>query len=94
MGGMDFAFQVLGYLFAIPLGVLTIRALLRGEYRHYPILLLYLVVDLLTSVLEILTRALPIAESREATDISGPHTLYSLLGRHGRRVRRTADADT
>jgi len=63
---MDFAFQVLGYLFAIPLGVLTIRALLRGEYRHYPILLLYLVVDLLTSVLEILTRALPIAESREA----------------------------
>ena len=63
---MDVAFQVLGYLFAIPLGVLTIRALLRGEYRHYPILLLYLVVDLLTSVLEILTRVLPVAESREA----------------------------
>jgi hypothetical protein len=62
---MAYVYQILGYLLAIPLEVLTIRALLRGEYRYYPLLLVYLVVDFLTSVLEILTRVLPLKETRQ-----------------------------
>jgi hypothetical protein len=63
---MEYAYQILAYLLAIPLEILTIWALLRGEYRHYPFLLVYLAVDFLTSVVEILTRVLPLKESREA----------------------------
>src|SRR5262249_45881630 len=62
---IEVALQVIGYFFAIPLEVLVIRALLRGEYRRYPFLLLYLVVDLLTSLVEILIRILPTDGSHE-----------------------------
>lgn len=58
------AFQVCGYLIAIPLEMLVIRAVLRGEYRRYPFLLVYLIVDLLTSILEILFGILPLERDR------------------------------
>jgi hypothetical protein len=46
-------FQVGAYLIGVPLELMVIAALLRGEYRRYPIIFLYAAVDLLTSVLEI-----------------------------------------
>ena len=50
---MQAAFQVGAYLFGVPLELMVIAVLLRGEYRRYPIIFLYAAVDLLTSVLEI-----------------------------------------
>src|ERR1035441_8260719 len=50
---MQAAFQVGAYLFGVPLELMVIAVLLRGEYRRYPIIFLYAVVDLLTSILEI-----------------------------------------
>jgi hypothetical protein len=47
------ALQVCAYLFGVPLEVMVIAALLRGEYRRYPFIFLYAVVDLLTTILEI-----------------------------------------
>jgi hypothetical protein len=47
------AFQVGAYLFGVPLELMVIAVLLRGGYRRYPIIFLYAVVDLLTSILEI-----------------------------------------
>ena len=38
---------------ALPLEVMVIAVLLRGEYRRYPFIFIYCVVDLLTTVLEI-----------------------------------------
>ena len=46
-------FQVGAYLFGVPLELMVIAALLRGEYRRYPFVFLYVVVDLLTTILEI-----------------------------------------
>src|ERR1039458_2618832 len=45
--------QVCAYLFGVPLELMVIAALLRGEYRRYPFIFLYAVVDLLTTILEI-----------------------------------------
>lgn len=50
---MQQALQVCAYLFGLPLELLVIAALLRGDYRRYPFLFLYAVVDFLTTVLEI-----------------------------------------
>jgi hypothetical protein len=50
---MQAAFQVGAYLLGVPLELMVIAVLLRGEYRRYPIIFLYAAVDLLTSVLEI-----------------------------------------
>ena len=50
---MQQVFQVCAYLFGLPLEVMVIAVLLRGEYRRYPFIFLYCVVDLLTTVLEI-----------------------------------------
>jgi hypothetical protein len=46
-------FQVAAYLFGVPLDLMVVAALLRGEYRRYPFVFLYAVVDLLTTILEI-----------------------------------------
>jgi hypothetical protein len=50
---MKQAFQVGAYLFGLPLELMVIAALLRGDYRRYPFIFLYAVVDFLTTVLEI-----------------------------------------
>src|ERR1035438_10593734 len=47
------ALQVCAYLFGVPLELMVIAVLLRGEYRRYPIIFLYAVVDLLTSIIEL-----------------------------------------
>src|ERR1035441_967121 len=50
---MQHAIQVCAYLFGVPLELMVIAALLRGEYRRYPFIFLYAVIDLLTTILEI-----------------------------------------
>ncbi|HEX7425297.1 MAG TPA: hypothetical protein VF311_15630, partial [Terriglobales bacterium] len=50
---MQQAFQVCAYLVGLPLALMVIVVLLRGEYRRYPFIFLYAVVDLLTTILEI-----------------------------------------
>jgi len=45
--------QVCAYLVGLPLELLVIAALLRGEYRRYPFIFIYAVADLLTTILEI-----------------------------------------
>jgi hypothetical protein len=50
---MKEAFQVCAYLIGLPLELMVIAVLLRGDYRRYPFLFLYAVVDFLTTVLEI-----------------------------------------
>jgi hypothetical protein len=50
---MKQAFQLSAYLFGVPLEIIVIAALLRGDYKRYPFVFLYAVVDLLTTVLEI-----------------------------------------
>src|SRR5215472_16591619 len=47
---MDLAFQAAALLVWIPLSVLVIAAMLRGEYRRYPLIFAYVVVDLLSTV--------------------------------------------
>src|ERR1035437_1763798 len=50
---MQRVLQVCAYLFGVPLELMVIAALLHGEYRRYPFIFLYAVVDLLTTILEI-----------------------------------------
>jgi hypothetical protein len=47
------AFQLGAYLFGLPLELMVIAVLLRGEYKRYPFIFLYVVVDFLTTVIEI-----------------------------------------
>jgi hypothetical protein len=49
---MRFALQVAGWVLGLPLEVLIITALLRGGYRRFPFVFLYIVSDLLTTLLE------------------------------------------
>src|SRR5215471_2242473 len=50
---MQFAFTVASYLVGLLLDVLVITALLRLGWRRYPFLLLYVIADFLTNVVEI-----------------------------------------
>src|SRR5665647_81294 len=50
---MQHALQVCAYLFGVPLELMVIAALLRGDHRRYPFVFLYAVVDLLTTIIEI-----------------------------------------
>jgi hypothetical protein len=50
---MKSAFQVGAFLVGVPLNLMVVAVLLRGEYRRYPFIFLYAVVDLLTTILEI-----------------------------------------
>jgi hypothetical protein len=50
---MQFAYTVCAYALGLSLDILVIAALLRGGYRRFPFLLMYVVVDLLTSVVEL-----------------------------------------
>jgi hypothetical protein len=47
------AFQLCAYLIGLPLELMVIAALVRGDYRRYPFLFLYAVADFLFTVLEI-----------------------------------------
>src|SRR5882757_2235494 len=50
---MTQVFQLVSYLVALPLELMVIALLLRGEYKRYPFIFLYVVVDFLTTVIEI-----------------------------------------
>jgi len=50
---MQHVLQMCAYLLGGPLDLMVVAVLLRGEYRRYPIIFLYAVVDLLTTILEI-----------------------------------------
>jgi hypothetical protein len=50
---MQHVLQVCAYLVGVPLDLMVVAVLLRGEYRRYPFVFLYAVVDLLTTILEI-----------------------------------------
>ncbi|HUK15164.1 MAG TPA: hypothetical protein VLW65_02065 [Bryobacteraceae bacterium] len=49
---MRLALQVIGWVFGLPLEILIISALLRGGYRRFPFLFAYIVIDFITTVLE------------------------------------------
>lgn len=49
---MRFALQVVGWALGLPLEVLIITALLRGGYRRFLFIFVYIVTDLLTTVVE------------------------------------------
>jgi hypothetical protein len=48
-----FVIQVCGWLIVIPLEILVIVALLRGGYRRYPIVFLYVIVNFVTTLVDI-----------------------------------------
>jgi hypothetical protein len=50
---MQLAIQVCGYVVGLPLELLVIAALLRGDYLRFPFLFVYVVADFLTTVIEI-----------------------------------------
>ena len=50
---MDYAIQICSYVIALPLQVLTIRAMLRGAFRSYPFVFAYLIATLLTTMIEV-----------------------------------------
>ncbi len=52
---MDFAIQICFYLIGIPLELLAIAAILRGGFRRYPLVFVYVIALFLTSVVEIPT---------------------------------------
>lgn len=49
---MRFALQVVGWVIGLPLEVLIITALLRGGYRRFPFVFAYIVIDLITTIVE------------------------------------------
>ncbi len=53
MGVVRLALQVCGWLIGIPLQLLILTALLRGGYRRYPFLFLYILGDFFTTVADI-----------------------------------------
>jgi hypothetical protein len=50
---MQYVLQVCAYALGVPLGLMVVAALLRGDWRRYPFVFLYAVVDLLTTIVEI-----------------------------------------
>jgi len=64
---LQFAYDLCAYTAGLVLDVLVIAALLRNGYRRFPFVLIYLIVDLLTSVIEIpQTLSLKAVQTREA----------------------------
>jgi hypothetical protein len=51
---MRFAILLCGLLIGVPLQLLIIAALLRGGYRRFPFIFVYMIVDFLTTVVEVL----------------------------------------
>ena len=67
---MEFALQVCSYVAAIPLQLLVIRVFLRGAWRRFPFIFVYLIATFLTTVAE-----MPVYLSY----YSGNHASYSRL---------------
>ncbi|HEX3747837.1 MAG TPA: hypothetical protein VHW09_28070 [Bryobacteraceae bacterium] len=53
MGVARFIIQVCGWAVGIPLEVLVIAAMLRGAYRRYPVVFLFLAVNFVTTLIDI-----------------------------------------
>ena len=51
---MDFAIQICSYVIGIPLELLAIGAILRGGFRRFPLVLVYLAALFVTTVVELL----------------------------------------
>jgi len=49
---MRLALQIAGWAFGLPLEILIISTLLRGGYRRFPFIFAYIVIDFITTVLE------------------------------------------
>jgi hypothetical protein len=64
---MTRAFQFGAYLIGLPLELMVIALLLRGEYKRYPFIFLYVVVDFLTTVIEIPSSLAYFSRTREAS---------------------------
>src|ERR1043165_8299917 len=52
---MDFAIQICSYVIGIPLEILAIAAMLRGGFRRFPLVFLYVIALFLTTVVELPT---------------------------------------
>jgi hypothetical protein len=50
---MQLALQIAAYVIGLPLGLMIMAVLLRGQWKQYPFVFLYVLADFLTSVLEI-----------------------------------------
>ncbi len=50
---MHLAFQIAAYLIGLPLGLMIMAVLLRGQWKQYPFVFAYVLGDFLTTVLEI-----------------------------------------
>ena len=62
---MTTSFQLATYVVGLPLELMVIAVLLRGgQYRRYPFIFIYAVVDLLTTVIEI-----PFAIDHDTTEL-------------------------
>jgi hypothetical protein len=53
MGGLGLAIQIVFYAVGIPLQILTISALLRGVWRQYPLVFLYVIASFLATLTEV-----------------------------------------
>jgi hypothetical protein len=53
MATEKFVIQVCGWLIGIPLEILVIHALFRGPYRRYPMVFVYVLASLVTTLLEV-----------------------------------------
>src|SRR5262245_11326348 len=51
--GLAIAIQVISYSVGIPLQVMTISALLRGVWRQYPLVFLYVITSFLATLIEV-----------------------------------------
>jgi hypothetical protein len=49
---MAFAIQIFGYICGLPLELLAIHAMFRGEWRKYVLIFVYVIADFLTAILE------------------------------------------
>ena len=50
---MDVAIQIVALLLWLPLNLLILAALLRGEYRRFPLIFAYVVVEFLATAAEV-----------------------------------------
>src|SRR4051794_13098238 len=50
---MQLALQLAAYAIGLPLGVRILSAMLRGQWREYPFVFLYVVGDLVTTLIEL-----------------------------------------
>src|SRR5690242_17523566 len=64
--GLLLAIQVISYLFALPLELLAIAGMLRGPYRQFPFVFVYVIADFLAAVIEMRNNLSYYAGKKEA----------------------------